>query len=106
MLFAALPVMSQLFGLPMPPGVSAGHGIVGHRWGMGPGDVKIRLTNGRSLAAAPVTADMTDMVVPEVAAAQAWYEKRGGETPRGHSRRKYPVDAGQAARGSHQGTRV
>jgi len=54
---------------------------------MGPDDVKVRLAEDRSLAT-PVAADMIDMVVPDVAAAQAWYGKyfgarlvkRGGET--------------------------
>jgi catechol 2,3-dioxygenase-like lactoylglutathione lyase family enzyme len=54
---------------------------------MGPDDVKIRLTEDRSMTT-PVAADMINMVVPDVAAAQAWYEKnfgaklvkRGGET--------------------------
>ncbi len=64
------------------PGAKATQAFV-----MGPDDVKIRLTEDRSLAT-PVAADMIDMVVPDVAAAQAWYEKyfgakpikRGGET--------------------------
>jgi hypothetical protein len=54
---------------------------------MGPDGVKIRLTEDRSLAT-PVAADMINMVVTDIAAAQAWYEKyfgarlvkRGGET--------------------------
>ena len=44
---------------------------------MGPDDVKIRLTEDRSLAT-PSAADMINMVVSDVAAAQAWYEKNFG----------------------------
>jgi catechol 2,3-dioxygenase-like lactoylglutathione lyase family enzyme len=41
---------------------------------MGPDDVKGRITEDRSLAT-PIAADQIKMVVPDVAAAQAWYEK-------------------------------
>jgi hypothetical protein len=41
---------------------------------MGPDEVKVRVTEDRSLAA-PIAADMIHMVVPDVAAAEAWYEK-------------------------------
>jgi catechol-2,3-dioxygenase len=41
---------------------------------MGPDDVKVRITEDRALAS-PIAADMIKMVVPDVAAAQAWYEK-------------------------------
>jgi hypothetical protein len=41
---------------------------------MGPDDVKVRITEDRTLAA-PIAADQIKMVVPDVAAAQAWYEK-------------------------------
>jgi len=58
-------------GKPMP-GATSTQAFV-----MGPDEVKIRLTEDRSLAT-PVAADMIDMVVPEVAAAQAWYEKNFG----------------------------
>jgi len=54
------------------PGATATQAFV-----MGPDDVKIRLTEDRSLNT-PVAADMIDMVVPDVAAAQAWYEKNFG----------------------------
>jgi len=39
---------------------------------MGPDDVKVRITEDRSLAT-PIAADQIKMVVPDVAAAQAWY---------------------------------
>jgi catechol 2,3-dioxygenase-like lactoylglutathione lyase family enzyme len=53
----------------------------------GPEGVKLRITEDRSITT-PIVADMMNMVVPDVAAAQAWYEKwfgaalvkRGGET--------------------------
>ena len=41
---------------------------------MGPDDVKVRITEDRALAT-PIAADQIKMVVPDVAAAQAWYEK-------------------------------
>jgi catechol 2,3-dioxygenase-like lactoylglutathione lyase family enzyme len=41
---------------------------------MGPDDVKVRITEDRTLAT-PIAADMIKMNVPDVAAAQAWYEK-------------------------------
>jgi hypothetical protein len=44
---------------------------------MGPDDVKVRVTEDRSLPT-PIAADMIDMMVPDVAAAQAWYEKNFG----------------------------
>jgi catechol 2,3-dioxygenase-like lactoylglutathione lyase family enzyme len=54
---------------------------------MGPDDVKVRVTEDRALST-PIAADQIKMVVPDVAAAQAWYEKwfgaklvkHGGET--------------------------
>lgn len=54
------------------PGATATRAFV-----MGPDDVKVRLAEDRSLAT-PVAADMIDMMVPNVAAAQAWYEKYFG----------------------------
>jgi hypothetical protein len=44
------------------------------------GPVKIRLTEDRSLTT-PVAADMIDMVVRDVVAAQAWYAKHFGVKP-------------------------
>ena len=44
---------------------------------MAPDDVKVRITEDRSLTT-PIAADMIDMMVPDVAAAQAWYEKNFG----------------------------
>lgn len=44
---------------------------------MAPYDVKVRITEDRSLAT-PIAADMINMMVPDVAAAQAWYEKNFG----------------------------
>jgi catechol 2,3-dioxygenase-like lactoylglutathione lyase family enzyme len=41
---------------------------------MGPDDVKVRVTEDKSLAT-PIAADMIQMDVPDVAAAEAWYEK-------------------------------
>jgi catechol 2,3-dioxygenase-like lactoylglutathione lyase family enzyme len=41
---------------------------------MGPDDVKVRITEDRTLAT-PIAADQIKMVVPDVAAAQDWYEK-------------------------------
>src|SRR5580700_2535875 len=41
---------------------------------MGPDDVKVRITEDRSLAT-PIAADLIKVVVPDVAAAQAWYQK-------------------------------
>jgi catechol 2,3-dioxygenase-like lactoylglutathione lyase family enzyme len=41
---------------------------------MGPDDVKVRITEDRSLPT-PIAADQIKMVVPDTAAAQAWYEK-------------------------------
>ena len=41
---------------------------------MGPDDVKVRITEDPSLAT-PIAADQIRMVVPDVAAAQAWYGK-------------------------------
>ena len=41
---------------------------------MGPDDVKVRITEDRSLSTA-IAADEIKMVVPDVAAAQSWYEK-------------------------------
>jgi catechol 2,3-dioxygenase-like lactoylglutathione lyase family enzyme len=41
---------------------------------MGPDDVKVRITEDKALAT-PIAADMIRMDVPDVAAAQAWYEK-------------------------------
>jgi len=41
---------------------------------MGPDDVKVRITEDRKLGT-PIAADQIKMVVPDVAAAQAWYEK-------------------------------
>lgn len=41
---------------------------------MGPDDVKVRITEDPSLAT-PIAADQIEMVVPDVAAAQAWYER-------------------------------
>jgi len=47
---------------------------------MGPDDVKVRITEDRSLAT-PIAADEIEMVVPDVAAARAWYEKWFGAKP-------------------------
>ncbi len=47
---------------------------------MGPDDVKVRITEDRSLAT-PIAADEIEMTVPDVAAAQAWYEKWFGAKP-------------------------
>jgi catechol 2,3-dioxygenase-like lactoylglutathione lyase family enzyme len=41
---------------------------------MGPDGVKVRITEDRTLAT-PIAADQIKMMVPDVAAAQAWYEK-------------------------------
>jgi hypothetical protein len=41
---------------------------------MGPDDVKVRITEDRSLAT-PIAADMIQLNVPDPAAAQAWYTK-------------------------------
>ena len=41
---------------------------------MAPDDVKVRITEDKSLTT-PIAADMIRMDVPDVAAAQAWYEK-------------------------------
>jgi catechol 2,3-dioxygenase-like lactoylglutathione lyase family enzyme len=41
---------------------------------MGPDDVKVRVTEDRSLST-PIAADQIKLVVPDVTAAQAWYEK-------------------------------
>jgi catechol 2,3-dioxygenase-like lactoylglutathione lyase family enzyme len=46
---------------------------------MGPDDVKVRVTEDRKLNT-PITADQIKMVVPDVAAAQAWYRKWFGAT--------------------------
>jgi catechol 2,3-dioxygenase-like lactoylglutathione lyase family enzyme len=54
---------------------------------MGPDDVKVRITEDRTLST-EIAADQIKLVVPDVAAAQAWYEKwfgaklvkRGNET--------------------------
>src|SRR5579871_896810 len=54
---------------------------------LAPDDVKVRITEDRKLTT-PIAADMVDMMVPDVAAAAAWYEKnfraklvkRGSET--------------------------
>jgi hypothetical protein len=54
------------------PGAMAAQAFV-----MAPDDVKVRLTEDRSLAT-PVACDMIDMMVSDVAAAQAWYEKYFG----------------------------
>jgi catechol 2,3-dioxygenase-like lactoylglutathione lyase family enzyme len=54
------------------PGATAAQAFV-----MAPDDVKVRLTEDRSLAT-PVACDMIDMMVSDVAAAQAWYEKYFG----------------------------
>ena len=50
---------------------------------MAPDDVKVRITEDRTLAA-PIAADMIKMVVPDPAAAQAWYEKWFGAKPVKH----------------------
>jgi catechol 2,3-dioxygenase-like lactoylglutathione lyase family enzyme len=47
---------------------------------MGPDSVKVRVTEDRSLAT-PIAADQIKMVVPDVVAAQAWYEKWFGARP-------------------------
>jgi catechol 2,3-dioxygenase-like lactoylglutathione lyase family enzyme len=44
---------------------------------MAPDDVKVRIAEDRSLAT-PIAADMVSMMVPDVAAAAAWYEKNFG----------------------------
>jgi catechol 2,3-dioxygenase-like lactoylglutathione lyase family enzyme len=65
---------------PMPRGTYRGStpgGTSGQVFLMGPDDVKVRVTEDRSLAT-PIAADMIDMMVPDVAAAQAWYKKNFG----------------------------
>lgn len=47
---------------------------------MGPDGVKVRIAEDRKLAT-PIAADQIKMVVPDVAAAQAWYEKWFGAKP-------------------------
>jgi catechol 2,3-dioxygenase-like lactoylglutathione lyase family enzyme len=47
---------------------------------MAPDDVKVRITEDKSLPT-PIAMDMVKMVVPDVAAAQAWYEKWFGAKP-------------------------
>jgi catechol 2,3-dioxygenase-like lactoylglutathione lyase family enzyme len=105
---AAIPVVAQL-PAPNAAGVSAGHDILsfhdtdaankfwnaldapaelgplkmtkfpGVRFLMGMDDVKVRITEDRSLSTSgaldKIAADQIKMVVPDVAAAQAWYEK-------------------------------
>ncbi len=62
----------EAVGAKSMPGATATQAFV-----MGPEDVKLRLVEDRALAA-PIEADMIDMVVTDVAAAQAWYEKYFG----------------------------
>jgi catechol 2,3-dioxygenase-like lactoylglutathione lyase family enzyme len=72
----------QAAGIMPMPGKTATQAFL-----MGPDDVKVRITEDRSLTT-PIVADQIKMVVPDVAAAQAWYDKwfgaklvkRGGET--------------------------
>src|SRR5579863_810343 len=52
---------------------------------MAPDDVKVRITEDRALAA-PIAADQIKMVVPDAAAAQAWYEKWFGAKPAKHGK--------------------
>ena len=47
---------------------------------MAPDDVKVGITEDKSLTT-PIAMDMVRMVVPDVAAAQAWYEKWFGAKP-------------------------
>jgi catechol 2,3-dioxygenase-like lactoylglutathione lyase family enzyme len=56
-------------GIKPLPGGTAGQAFL-----MAPDDVKVRITEDRSLAI-PIAADQIKMVVPDPAAAQAWYEK-------------------------------
>jgi catechol 2,3-dioxygenase-like lactoylglutathione lyase family enzyme len=56
-------------GITLLPGNTAAQAFL-----MGPDSVKVRVTEDRSLAT-PIAADQVKMVVPDVAAAQAWYEK-------------------------------
>jgi len=56
-------------GITPMPGATATQAFL-----MGPDDVKVRVTEDRALAA-PIAADMIRMDVPDVAAAEAWYEK-------------------------------
>jgi catechol 2,3-dioxygenase-like lactoylglutathione lyase family enzyme len=72
---------------PIPGGVLFLSGIPRQALLMGPDDVKVRVTEDRSLST-PIAADQIKLMVPDVAAAQAWYErwfgaklvKHGGET--------------------------
>ncbi len=71
----------QAAGITPLPGKTAKQAFL-----MAPDDVKVRITEDRTLTT-PIAADQIKMVVPDVAAAQAWYEKwfgaklvkRGGE---------------------------
>ncbi|HTA44241.1 MAG TPA: VOC family protein [Bryobacteraceae bacterium] len=47
---------------------------------MGPDDVKVRITEDRTLNT-PIAADQIKMLVPDVAAAEVWYEKWFGAKP-------------------------
>jgi catechol 2,3-dioxygenase-like lactoylglutathione lyase family enzyme len=75
----ALARLAEAGSMPMPGG-SATQVFV-----MGPDDVKVRITEDRSLAT-PVAADMVRMMVPDVQAAQAWYEKWFGAKPVKHGK--------------------
>lgn len=72
----------EMTGITPLPGKTATQAFL-----MAPDDVKVRITEDRSLQT-PIAADLIAMAVPDVAAAQAWYEKwfgaklvrRGGES--------------------------
>lgn len=68
----------QAAGITPLPGKTATQAFL-----MAPDDVKLRITEDRSLAT-PIAADMIKMVVPDPAAAQAWYEKWFGAKPVKH----------------------
>jgi catechol 2,3-dioxygenase-like lactoylglutathione lyase family enzyme len=67
-------------GIQPQPGGTAAQAFL-----MAPDDVKVRLTEDRALAT-PIAADMIKMDVPDVAAAQAWYEKWFGAKPTKHGK--------------------
>lgn len=68
----------QAAGFAPLPGKTAKRAFV-----MAPDEVKVRLTEERSLPT-PIAADMIEMEVPDVAAAQAWYAKWFGAKPVNH----------------------
>jgi catechol 2,3-dioxygenase-like lactoylglutathione lyase family enzyme len=68
----------QTAGIAPLPGKTATQAFL-----MAPDDVKVRITEDRTLAT-PIAADMIKMVVPDPVAAQAWYEKWFGAKPVKH----------------------